>query len=368
MLQIIATALLCLAGMGCALHVFATARLARFLRRVPRSIDSPPPLTFWRAVKPGLPDLEMQLDSLAAASHTEDQLLIGIDRESPDRSVCARWKARHPHREIEIIECEPDRSQNPKISKFCQMRPSARRDHWLLTDSEAILTREAADALRSEWALSGANALTAGYRFTHMRNAPQWLDSLPAPLTLWPGLMLIPRLTFTLGACTAVHARDIDAIGGWAALGEELAEDHELGRRLVRSGRSIALAHTVLDLEIDPLTLTDYLRHQHRLAATYRAANPLGFAGLPIFHVLPLAIVAALLHPAAWPFAIACAAIRIITAFAQARLLRMHQSAGFFFSAVVPMLEGLFWLAAWLPLRVWWAGRWRSISWRGRLA
>jgi hypothetical protein len=34
----------------------------------------------------------------------------------------------------------------------------------------------------------------------------------------------------------------------------------------------------------------------------------------------------------------------------------------------VPVLEGIFWLVAWIPLPVWWAGKWRSISWRGQFA
>ena len=367
MLQITATVLLGLAGLGCVLHLYAAYRLARFLRVRPPTTPAPAPITFWRALKSGVPDLVEKLDAFARSTRPEDQLLIGVDADSPDHALCLRWRAHHADRDIHIVSCEPGRAKNPKISKFCQMRAQARHEHWLLIDSEALLTRETVEALRAEWLSSGADEFTAGYRFTGMRTSAAWLDTLPAAITLWPGLMMVPRLTFTLGACVGVKARDVDELGGWAAMGNHLAEDHELGRRLTAVGRTIALGHTVLTLESDPLSLRDYCRHQHRLAVTYRAANPAGAIGLPIFHVLPAAVVAAILHPPLWQFAAICAALRIVTGWIEARLNRMACIEAILLVPLMLLLEGVFWLLAWLPLPVWWAGLWRPITYRGSL-
>jgi ceramide glucosyltransferase len=365
MLQLTATILLALAGVGCLLHCYAAFRLARFLRFRPPTSDAPAPMTFWRALKPGVPDLVEKLDALTRSTRPEDQLLIGVDAESPDHQLCLRWRAHHADRDIHIVSCEPGHARNPKISKFCQMRSRARHEHWLLIDSEALLTRETTEALRAEWLNSGADAFTSGYRFSGMRTAVAWLDTLPAAITLWPGLMIVPRLTFTLGACVGLKACDLDELGGWAALGDHLAEDHELGQRLTAAGRTIALSRMALTLESDPLTARDYLRHQHRLAVTYRAANPAGALGLPIFHVLPAAIAAAILHPPLWQMAEICAAVRVITGWIEARLHRMASLEAILLIPFILLLEGVFWLLAWLPLPVWWAGRRRSITYRG---
>jgi ceramide glucosyltransferase len=367
MLQTTATILLGLSGLGCVLHCYAAFRLARFLRALPPTAPAPAPFTFWRALKSGVPDLVEKLESFARSTRPEDQLLIGVDAESPDHALCLRWRAHHADRDIDIVACEPGRAKNPKISKFCQMRPHARHEHWLLIDSEALLIHETTEALRAEWLNSGADAFTAGYRFSRMRSATSWLDTLPAALTLWPGLMMVPRLTFALGACVGVKGRDVDELGGWAVLGDHLAEDHQLGQRLTATGRAVALSHTVLDLESDPLTVRDYFRHQHRLAATYRAANPSGALGLPIFHVLPLSLVAAILHPPLATIAATCATIRVVTGWIEARLLRMASLEAIFLIPFVLLFEGVFWLLAWLSLPVWWAGRWRSITYRGNL-
>ena len=367
MLQITATILLALAGLGCVLHVCAIFRLARFLRAQPPIEDAPAPITFWRALKSGMPDLVEKLDAFARSTRPEDQLLIGVDGESPDHALCLRWRAHHADRDIHIVSCEPGCAKNPKISKFCQMRPHARHEHWLLIDSEALLTPETTEALRAEWLNSGADTFTAGYRFCKIRSATAWLDTLPAAITLWPGLMMVPRLTFTLGACVGVKARDVNELGGWTALGDHLAEDHEIGQRLTAAGRTILLGHTVLTLESDPLTAGDYIRHQHRLAVTYRAANPAGALGLPIFHVLPAAVAAAFAYPAFWQFAATCMAIRAITAWIEARLNRMLSLEAMLLVPFALLFEGVFWLLAWLPLSIWWAGRSRPITYRGIL-
>src|SRR4051812_14712588 len=97
----VATVLLALAGAGCALQIFATARLARFLRgRAPVPGDGIPPVTFWRALKPSVPDLRSKLDALAASARPGDQLLLGVDAGLPDVAICRAWSEAHPGRDI----------------------------------------------------------------------------------------------------------------------------------------------------------------------------------------------------------------------------------------------------------------------------
>ncbi|MEQ1854428.1 MAG: glycosyltransferase, partial [Chthoniobacteraceae bacterium] len=292
---------LCLGAAGAVLHVIAAIRLRGHFRRAsPSQPGELPPLTLWRTVKPGVPELARKLDALVAASRTDDQILIGADSGSPELAACEALRARHPERAIVVVACEPDRAANPKISKFIQMTPFAVHECWLLTDSEAMLDAEFVAGFRAEWAASGADAQTAGYRFTGLRTGAQILDAAPPLLTLWPGLMLAGRIRFTLGACNGVKAADIRAIGGWEVLADELAEDHRLGALLAGAGKRIRLSRHVVTLDSDPPDWSAFARHQHRAAVTYRAAAPAGTLGLPLLHTPVLAAAITLLHPAWW--------------------------------------------------------------------
>jgi hypothetical protein len=357
-----------LAASGAALHGIAAVRLRKHLRGT-EEIESaePPPLTLWRALKPGVPDLDGKLEALLLASRADDQILLGVDAGSADVATCDTFRTRHRDRHIEIVPCEADRAANPKISKFLQMAPFARHAHWLLTDSEATPDAQFIEAFRHEWFSSGADVQTAGYRFVGLRTLPQILDASPALLTLWPGLMLAGRITFTLGACTGVKADDIRAIGGWDSLGCELAEDHRLGALLSAAGRTIRLSRHILTLDSDPSGWRDLLRHQHRVAVTYRAATPAGALGLPILHTLGFAAAAVALHPPFWKWALLIAFARIAAATAFAKLLKFRIPGLPFATLMSAIIEGAMWTVAWLPSRVWWAGRWRHVGWRGQM-
>jgi ceramide glucosyltransferase len=358
-----------IAACGVALHALAAYRLGRHLHppAAEESADTPP-LTLWRALKGGVPDLNGKLEALVRGSRMNDQILLGADPGSAELAVCEALRTRHPERQIDIVACERERAPNPKISKFLQMTPLARHAHWLLTDSEAMPSADFVENFRREWAASGADAQTAGYRFANLHELPQILDAFPALLTLWPGLMLAGKITFTLGACTGVKAEHIAAIGGWAALGAELAEDHRLGRLLTANGRTVRLSRNILTLDSDPMTWREYLRHQHRVAVTYRAATPAGALGLPVLHTLGFAALAVALHWPFWKWALPIVFLRIASASAFARLLSFRIPV-----LPIPVLqsivvENIMWFAAWFPSRVWWAGKWRRVGWRGRLA
>ena len=363
-----AIAALGIATCGVALHTVAAFRLRRHLRApaAEESADTPP-LTLWRALKGGVPDLDAKLEALVRGSRAADQILLGTDPASAEYAMCEALRARHPGRQIDIVACERDRAPNPKISKFIQMAPLARHAHWLLTDSEAMPGADFIENFRREWIASGADVQTAGYRFANLRAWPQIFDASPALLTLWPGLMLAGKITFTLGACTGVKAGDIRTIGGWETLGADLAEDHQLGALFTAQGRTVRLSRNILTLDSDPMTWREYLRHQHRVAVTYRAATPAGALGLPVLHTLGFAALAVALHPPFWKLALLIALVRIATAAASARLLRFRIPGLPIVVLKSAIIESAMWLVAWLPSRVWWAGRWRRVGWRGRL-
>lgn len=363
-----ATAMLGLAACGAVLHVIAAIRLRKHLRD-PGGGESEagPSLTLWRALKPGVPDLDAKLDALALTSRADDQILLGADSDSSELSACNAFRERHRDRQIDIVPCKADHAANPKISKFLQMAPVARQSHWLLTDSEAMPDAQFIEAFRREWFSSGADAQTSGYRFVGLRTIPQILDASPALLTLWPGLMLAGHIHFTLGACTGVKAADIRAIGGWETLGRELAEDHRLGALLSGSGKTIRLSRRVLTLDSDPCGWRDFLRHQHRVAVTYRAATPAGALGLPILHTLGFAAAAVALHPPFWKWVLLILLVRVITAAMTARSLGFPLPVLPLTAMASALVETAMWSLAWFSRCVWWSGRWRVVGWRGRL-
>ena len=375
----IAGSLLIALGCASAFYAWLAARQARawLAESAPPESATPdlPPLTLLRPLKAGVPALREKLDALVAALRPGDQLVLGADDGSVEMSVCAALREAFPKCEISVVACRAGAALNPKISKLVQMSPHARHGHWLLSDSEALLDAAWLDAFRREWLASGADALTAGYRFVNLATWPQRLDAAAALCGLWPGLALVRRfgrIDFTLGACTALRRADLEAAGGWAAFGDFLAEDNRLGAALAQAGRTIRLSAQVATLDSDPLTWRDYWRHQRRVAVTYRVCQPAGFAGM----ILTNGLVASALLIALGGHVASDGCLLFATMIQLARWLwfrELGKALRFPIPWLFPVMlaagavEIACWCAAWCDRRVWWAGQRWHVSRAGRL-
>jgi ceramide glucosyltransferase len=350
--------------------------VARWLREVPaqRASGSLPPVTLLRPLKPGVPGLAAKLELLAQAMRSGDQLILGVAPDSAELAAGEALRGRFPDREIICVPCCEGAAVNPKISKLVQMEAACRHDHLILSDSEAEIDPPWLEAFRGEWEASRADVLTTGYRFAGAKTWPQRLDAAPVLLSLWPGLALVRRcgrVNFTLGACTGLRRGDLAEIGGWRALGDYLAEDRELGSALAARGRTIRLAAVVTTLASDPLTWRDWWRHQCRVAATYRAGAPLGFAGMLFTHGTTAALFLALApvetgwRPWCLGGAIVFSGIRWLA------VQRLARTLGFPISAWEMLVAGLAetttWVLSWLPRRIWWSARWWRVTGSGKL-
>ena len=336
-----------------------------------------PPVTLLRPLKAGVPALREKLDALAAAMEPGDQLVLGVDEGAEEMRVCTELRAAFPERDIGVVSCAAGAAPNPKISKLVQMTPHARHGHWVLSDSEAMIDAAWLGAFRREWLASGADALTAGYRFVNLATWPQRLDAAAVLLGLWPGLAMVRRfgrVNFTLGACAGVRRADVEAVGGWAAFGDFLAEDNRLGAALAKAGRTIRLSAQVATLDSDPLTWRDYWRHQRRVAVTYRVCSPAGFAGMVFTSGLVASVLLIALAPGgrerAGIYVLVAAAIqfaRWIWIRDLGKALRFSVPWLFPVMLAAGVVEIACWCAAWCDPRVWWAGRRWRVSRAGRL-
>ena len=335
-----------------------------------------PPVTLLRPLKSGVRDLRGKLEALARAMRPGDQLVLGAAAGSGELRECERLQREFLDREIISVPCREGAAVNPKISKLVQMECECRHGRLILSDSEAVIDADWLDAFRREWEDHEADALTTGYRFAAAETWPQRLDAAPTLLSLWPGLALVRRwgrVNFTLGACTGLRQRDLTEIGGWRALGDFLAEDRELGAALAAAGRTIRLATIVTTLDSDPLTWREWWRHQCRVAATYRACTPAGFAGMLLTHgaTAALALAAAPVGASWRPWCLGGAAFFFLTRWLAARKLARTLNFPIAALPLCILASGLVetgaWASSWLPVRIWWSARWWRLTGRGRL-
>jgi ceramide glucosyltransferase len=335
----------------------------------PAASDSNGPVTWFRPLKRGVHDLETKIEQFLGVVGAEDQVIFGVDPDSPELELCRRHAAGDSR--VSVVSCESGRTANPKIAKLCQMSPLARHDAWVVMDAEAMADSRFVTTFRAE--LAANDVVTAGYRMVGMRTAVEWLDAIPVIQTLWPGLELVRAfgpLRFTLGACTGVKRSQIEEIGGWEGLGDWLAEDHRLGRILADRGRRVVLSRAVLDLEADRLTWRDYWRHQRRVAFTYRVAAPWGAAGMILTRGFGLSFLLMCLFPSCWTavLALLAAMVHLVSLGLEGSRVGLRPGAWVTAGLISELVEIGCWGLSWGTGGVWWGGKWRPVAWNGRLS
>ena len=317
-----------------------------------------PPLTFFRPIKKGEPGLRKNLPVFLDALESGDQVIF-CATAAKELRLCQDLAAGHPGLDIHCLQAAAGIHQNPKINKLAQMEPLAAHETWVVLDSDTIPERRFLKAFRAEWQTLNSDAISSPYASATARTLSARLDALGTGLALWPGVALLRstgRLDFLTGACMGVRAAALQKLGGWKILGKSLADDHELGLLIARSGGKVDISAAVLELEAPDLTWKEWILHQHRAFVTFRLCNPAGSLGIPLTQGAGLSLLFLLLNPLSFRRWLVHLGLLFLRAESASSLPgppnRLHEIW------LVSLLEPLFWLLSWLPLPVWWGGRW----------
>ena len=278
-----------LAGLAQALAGWALVR--RFRARPPAAVASPP-VSVLKPLHGDEPLLEAALASLCALDYPALQIVCGVqDPTDPALTVVARLRARFPGRDIAVVVDPTPHGANRKVANLINMLPAASHDLLVIADSDVHVLPGYLDALTSALAGPGVGLATTlyagrpGNRSLAARLGALWIDHV-----FLPGALLARALgrQDCLGATMALRRDTLAAIGGLAALADELADDQVLGRRVRRLGLAVALAPTVVATTVPEATISALWRHELRWGRTIRSLEPVGFA------------LSALQHPLAW--------------------------------------------------------------------
>lgn len=263
----------------------------RHFRRQSGALAPPrPPITVLKPLHGTEPLLEEALASLCALS--PDQIICGIQSpDDPARHIVARLQFRFPTLDLTLVTDSTEHGVNRKIANLLNMLPAAKHDLLVIADSDVHALPPYLDAIATTLAQPNTGLVTLLYTARPATHTPAALLG-----TAWinhvflPGALLARALgrQDCLGATMALTRQTLAAIGGLETLSNEIADDQWLGRHVVRTGRAVRLAPTIVATTIPETTIAQLWRHELRWARTIRALEPTAFA------------LSALQHPLAW--------------------------------------------------------------------
>jgi len=366
----IVTTVLTVAGMAYFLASMIAARMYLRSRRGPFPAFAPG-VTVLKSLKgldPGMLD--------AFRSHCRQdyagafELLFGVSSlDDPAAAAVERLKTEFPQVAISLIECPERLGTNGKVSTLFQLAIHARYNYLLVNDSDITVSPNYLGRVMACFDQQTQSApvglVTALYRGRAHGSFGSRLEALGIATDFIPSVLLSRMieggLKYGLGSTLAVRRDALEEAGGLLGLLDQLADDYQMGARVVKAGYSVALSPEVVETSIPAYNWSGFVDHQLRWARTVRDASPGGYIGLIFTHGLAwgfLNLIASGLSPLSlWLLAMSFF-LRLTQAMAVgAEVLGDHQ--------VLPRL----WL---LPLRdmvqmgIWVAGfAGNTIVWRG---
>lgn len=296
--------------------------------------------------------------------YPEYEILFGVnDRNDPAFTLVEQLQREFPDRSIRLLVCEKKLGANGKVSSLAQLAAQAKYDVFLVNDSDIRVAPDYLKTIVSELQKPNTGLVTCLYRGVPAATMASRLESLAISTDFAPGVLVARQieggLHFGLGSTLAFRRRELEAIGGFEAIVDYLADDYELGKRIADLGFGITLADQVVETFLPAYGFSEFFSHQLRWARTIRVSRPGGYAGLLVTYTLFwAALTVVLTRGALWAWGVGAVAflMRVVMALEVGAVLRDKE-----------VLRSL-WL---LPLRdllapvIWiWGMFGRRITWR----
>jgi ceramide glucosyltransferase len=371
----VAVPFLVLAGLGIVFYLLSCAATVRFCLRARRPAPaSHPPVTVLKAFRGADRDLAANLETFARLDGGEAQVLFGCAEEGdPGHAVALDFCARHTDARIEVVREQP--GANEKVNNLAGIVPLARHPLLLLADSDVRVEPDLARRTLAPFDDPKVGLVSCPYRARGLTTPFAALEAAWIGLEFIPSVFLAAMLgpvRFALGATIALRREALDAMGGFAAIRDHLADDFQLGARVAAAGWRVHLAPAFVDLWCGPMGLRDYLLRQVRWARTIRVCNPAGHLFSVLSRPIPFALLAAAVEPTS-PWALGAVAatfgVRILTGVVNALAQGCEGTvvAVALLSPLLELLSTVVWLLAWGGRTVVWRGRRFELDDGGRL-
>jgi ceramide glucosyltransferase len=368
---------LALALAGSAYQLFGLAAVIRFFvharRRWAGLPDYTPPVTVLKPLKgPGI-DLFANLESFCRQDYPHYQIVFGVaDADDPAVDVVRRLQRAFPDRDITLAIGERA-AVNAKVGNLMHMTEHAKHDVLVLSDGDIRVRPDYLRTIVRPLQEPRVGLSTCLYRGRGQFGLPSVVESLLintdfVPMALignWIGI----RTAY--GASIAIRREALDAIGGFRAIANHLADDFMLGNGVARAGYELAVLPYVVETILDSTSLRDVWRHQLRWARTYRTVEPVGWMAALVTFAITWSVLLWLVTgggPVATRVLLAALGCRVLLIGTLTALLRERETPLYFW--LIPLKDvavSVIWLVSWLGREVEWSGRRFRVESDGRL-
>jgi ceramide glucosyltransferase len=251
--------------------------------------------------------------------YPEYEILFGCGGpHDPAIADIRRLIAEFPALRIRLITTSTN-LPNRKAGVLADLAAHARYPLLLINDSDIRVPPDYLRRTAAALEQPGTGLATCLYRAQSDAWPGRW-EALGVATEFVPSVLvarLLGSAEFALGSTMLLRAADLARIGGFASIGDYLADDYRLGLEITRLGLRVAFASPVVETHLDGASWRAVWRHQLRWSRGIRVSRPGGYYGYLVTHAAFWSLLALL--AGAWPAAIAALSLRLVAGIAVGR-------------------------------------------------
>jgi ceramide glucosyltransferase len=252
----------------------------------PRELPKiPPRVAILKPLRGVSEHLRENIISFLEMAYSRVEFIFGVTSYE-DRAIDVPVSLRAPYQFANMtvtVGDEPGCS-NRKIAKLIRMaeRASDKTDIFVLSDADISVEPDHLKRVVSELTANDKIGLvTCIYRGQAYESFASRMEALFINTDFAPQVILAEAfepMRYALGATIAVKREALEAIGGFRALKDLLADDFHLGHKVSEAGYQIELSSSIVTVACEDHSFADFWNHQLRWARTYRHVRPLSLA------------------------------------------------------------------------------------------
>jgi ceramide glucosyltransferase len=369
------TTLLTLAGLAYLLLALWSARdFVHHWQRHTLDVGHAPDVTILKPVKGIDPHMYAGLVSHCQQQYAGNfEIVFGVSSlDDPAAAEIDRLSADFPAIAIRLVECRERLGTSGKVSNLVQMLREARYEYVVINDSDICVSPHYLTHVMACFADPRVGMVTAPYIGRTADSGPDltvWsrLEALGISTDFFPGVLTARKLEggirFGLGSTLATSKAVLAKAGGLESLVEYLADDYEMGERIVAAGYRVELCSEVVETTVPAYTFSGFCDHQLRWARSTRDSRKLGYLGLGITYALPWAMMTCIASGLAlWSFSLLSIVVLARVAIALSVGVGVLRDGQVLRDLYLLPLRDLFGLLFWA-----WSFAGDTVVWRGEL-
>ncbi len=264
-------------------YIFALYAAWRFFQDGASDRDPLPPVSILKPLKGASPDLYSNLASFCQLDCSVFQIVCGVrDPEDPAIAIVRKLQQDFPQCDITLVIEPSVIGTNYKVSNLHHLMQQVKHDYIVITDSDVSVDPDYLSTIIQPLMSPDVGLVTCVYRAAVIQPFPSLLESLIINTSFTTQVIVASQVeqpAYAFGATIALKRPILEAIGGFAALRDYLADDYYLGFLVARAGYKVRILPTVVETHPDATSLKDLFQHQLRWARTQRNCRPSGHLG-----------------------------------------------------------------------------------------